>query len=204
MNPDKKVESQEIVPEQGKYNFLIIALAILALFVVCIFLYSSITKSGQSVSDPVEDLVGPEVVVNESNDMDRLIFKKLEEVDEGQGFVNIATSTAGDMYLTKAGLNQTLYHRKEGFCVDECLQTWEPYFTDRSFEGNRIRSVLVNEEFGLHYVLLDDMMLFTYSGDKQDLDTDGYDTELTINSGDKYEEGTNGDGIDGIWTIARP
>ena len=186
MNPENSKEPQIIITEGKNYTLLMVAVVILGLFIMFGYLYYSTVTTGQTSVVPVAVEIVPEETVPESIDIDQLMIEKLAEVDEGQGFVSIATSTAGDIYLTKVDTGQTLYHRTEGFCVDECLQNWVPYSTTtKTFEGDRLRSVLVNEEFNLHYLLLDADMLFTYTGD------------VEIGS-------TAGNGVDGVWTIARP
>jgi len=167
---------------------LIISSVILLLFIVFGYLYySTVLTDSVTVDSPNDTLVTEENMAQpESVDINTLAAEKLIEVDEGQNFVGVATSTAGDIYLVKAETGQTLYQLTDGFCVDECQQAWTPYYSDRSFEGSRLKSVLVNEEFDFHYVLLDDMMLFTYNEEEEDMGALG------------------GNGVDGVWSLARP
>jgi predicted lipoprotein with Yx(FWY)xxD motif len=189
MNPDNLQEPQPVVTERTKPGLLIIALIILFVFIVFGFIYYSAVIQTQTQTNTT---LVPETVTEEpdSVDLNQLAKERLEEVDQGQGLVDVYVRDDLEFFLTTPA-GATLYQRTEGFCEDECLNAWVPYSSSEPFEGNRLRAVLVNEEYSLHYVLFDDKMLFTYFGE----DGEGGD----LRPGD-----TKGNGLDDVWTITRP
>jgi hypothetical protein len=124
------------------------------------------------------------------------IAEHLKEIDQGQGIMDIRVTDDGALYLVTApdperfpsvlgNTERALYQKVDGFCQDDCLNTWAPYTTKKSFTGNRLRTVRINETTQQHYVLLDGSMLFTYLDDFSPADI-------------------NGDGFNGEWKLARP
>jgi predicted lipoprotein with Yx(FWY)xxD motif len=179
----------EIIKDKKVTNFtpLLICVVIAGLLAVTLYLYfqqlgdeTTVTTEDNGSSEVVEDDPDNQPVIN----LEALAAQRLEEIDQGQGLVDVVIRDNQELILTTPD-GRTLYQRTEGFCEGECLNTWLPYSSTEAFEGARLRSVLVNEEYNLHYVLLDNKMLFTYSGD------------LVMGS-------TTGNGLDGVWTLARP
>jgi predicted lipoprotein with Yx(FWY)xxD motif len=171
-------------------QLVVFAIITAGLFLLTIYMY--LTNLAQT-EPPVPEAEETEVATTtESEPVPNMEEVAAEiETDFGNGqYVNVVVDQELGIYLSHLETDQTLYQRTSGLCEAECLEQWVPYSTSSEFTTDRLRSVLVNEEQDLYYVLLDDRMLFTYFGD---------DDSSDLAPGD-----TNGNGVDGVWELARP
>ncbi|MCA9363335.1 hypothetical protein KC851_03370 [Candidatus Kaiserbacteria bacterium] len=170
-------ESEVSIQEKSRFLPALIAVLILFILTAIMLLIWNINSSA---------LKQPEATENTSP---VTVEDYVEPFAEG-GFVSTYTSEVGDVYFTDSTTGLTLYQKTEGFCLDSCLEVWVPYAIDEEIKGERFKSVLVNEDHQLYYLLLDDKMLFTFYGE--------------LGAGDLYPGDAKGDGYEGEWTIARP
>jgi predicted lipoprotein with Yx(FWY)xxD motif len=183
-------QTEVVIKEKFNYpvQSAVVIGTIFSLLAVFIYLYF-FSAEKLHVDSPVENEA---VVIDPSAELEK---RKAEFA--GDTYVVAVYDENIGIYLTHRDNDQTLYQRTDGFCQEECLNDWVPYSIDREFTQGRLRSVLVNEEYGLYYVLLDDKMLFTYNEDQPLLNFEevGLVSPLGI---------INGNNVDGVWEVARP
>ena len=98
--------------------------------------------------------------------------------------VQIASNDVLGEYATDS-FGITLYTTTKEECTGECLGVWPPYAAGGTVEQDGALGTFFREDTGQYHYTWNGELLYYYSGDTVPGDT-------------------NGDGIGGVWSVARP
>ena len=106
-----------------------------------------------------------------------------DEAVEDVAAVQVASSDVLGEYLTDS-FGMTLYTTTKEDCIGSCLNVWPPYLAGNVVEDGSALGVILLEDTGAFQYTWNGEVLYYYSGDSVPGDTDG-------------------DGIGGVWSVAR-